>query len=253
MGNVSQQPRGVIMQHRLATIVAFFTSFIMAHQASATALAPGGVVFPAGTTSAASPELVAGVVENDNLIPFVLDPDPNAIGLVDGNVQNRVSRSQNLGDLIFAPRIRDTTNIEGNAPTFAILGFDLFGFGNFATDVDFRTDSQGDKGPNSISRSADGNMLSFTYADPLLIDAFNPPGRQQESLFPSILTNAKDFDTTGRMIVYGRAVDAPIGGGIDPTGDIINVGIANIAVPVPEPASLVLLALGLLATQRRQR
>lgn len=224
----------------LSTIAAMALSV---GQAFAAPLAPGGVIFPTGTTAADPVHGGVQVVQNDNLIPFQLDPTP-AIPLnnVGGMVQNRVTRTQN-GTLNFAPRIRDTFNIDGG--TFVISAFRLRGFGTFDLDVDFRTDGLGDKGFTSVSRSVAGDLLTFRYGDPLFVDSIIPPGRQQESLFPSIVSNAKTFKTTGSMTILGYI--APLGtNAADPFASLMSVTIGGLAVPaVPIPASGLLLLAGL--------
>ncbi|PWR01315.1 hypothetical protein DKT77_17275 [Meridianimarinicoccus roseus] len=213
--------------------------------AAALPLAPGGVIAPAGTTSAARPEL-GGIVINDNLLAFAIDPTPiTPFTNVAGAVQNRVSVSNVTGDLIFGPRIRDTLNIDGG--TFFITSFLIDGWGSFTTDVDFRTDGDGDTGFSSVSRSADGNRLTFRFDTPLQIDAI-APGAQEESLFPAILTDARSFNTNGRMRIIGY-----LGG--DPN-TIFSTEIGGIAVPqVPLPAGLwlSLAAFGALGAMRRRQ
>ena len=148
------------MRIALAFPLTFVAWLGLISSASALPLAPGAVIFPTGTTSAANPDL-AGVNQNDNLIQFRMDPTPGTpFTDVGGNVQNRVTENAS-GNLIFGPRIRDTFNIDGG--TFGILGFRLEGFGTFSTDVDFRTDGLGDKGFTSVSRSNDGNIMTFRY------------------------------------------------------------------------------------------
>lgn len=157
------------------------------------------------------------------------------------NMQNRVVRSDNLEPLIFAPRIRDPFN-NGFASCFEVIAFTLRGFaGATLTDVDFRTDGLGDKRPRSESRSVDGDLLTFRYDDPLINDAFDPPGVQDTSFFPAINTTATRFSLTGSMTIYGRDARA------DPDGPLTSKTIRGIAVPavVPLPASAVLLLAGI--------
>jgi len=237
------------MSDRLSLALTFAlpvtAAFTFAAPAGAAPLAPGGVIFPTGTTVAAEPDL-AGTVINDNVLPFSIDPTPaTPFTSVGGNVQNRVVRSDNTGTMIFGPRIRDTFNIDGG--TFLIEAFRLVGYNGFATDVDFRTDGTGDVGFTSVSRSVDGDTMTFRYGTPLQIDAI-APGVQEESLFPSILTDGPSFTTTGRMTIFGTLRDDP--------DTLYSVSIGNVAVPaIPLPATLWLglAGLGALGLAGRRR
>lgn len=221
--------------------------------ALAAPLGNGDVIFPTGTTFADPVHGGIQIVINDNLLNFRLDPTPaSPLTDVGGAVQNRVTRNSG-GTLNFAPRIRDTFNIDGG--TFAITAFRLQGFGNANLDVDFRTDGAGDKGFTSVSRSVDGDLMTFRYDDPLLIDAI-APGRQEESLFPSIVSDATNFSLTGRMTVFGYLVNTPFGAPPTQASDLISVSFGGLAVPVapvPLPASALLLAGGLFGLRLLKR
>ena len=214
-------------------------------------LAPGGVIFPSGTTFAADPEQ-GGVVQNDNLLNFRMDPTPGTpLTDVGGAVQNRVVESDVTNQLIFSPRIRNTFNIDGGR--FGIVGFRLDGYAGWDTDVDFRLDGSGDKGFGSVSRSVSGDLLNFRYITPLFIDAI-APGLQEESLFPAIKTNATSFAATGTMQIFGQLFSTQNSGPPVPTGDLISVRIDGVMAPVPVPATglLVLSAIGGLVALRRR-
>jgi hypothetical protein len=201
--------------------------------ASAIPLAPGGAVTPVGTTSAAEPNLVASLVESDPLRHFeILDGLGNVI--VEGNLQDRVARSAPLGTLIFEPRLRD---LIGPGVIVGLVDRDYAGF---STDVEYRTDGDGDVGPDEISRSVGtGDALTFEY-DPSVID---PP---EEALFLSVLTNAPDFAAIGTTTIFAR----------DITGALHFVTLEQTNAPVPEPSAVVLGGLGLIglaASRRRAR
>lgn len=223
----------------------------LALPAFAVPLAPGDVIFTTGTSVGADPTL-PGAVLNDNLIGFTIDPTPlTPFSNTGGTVQNRVLRETDSGFLTFAPRIRDTFNLDGG--TLAIIGFRLNGFGMSALDVDFRTDGLGDKGFATVSRSGDGNIMTFRYDDPLFVDSMLPPGRQQESLFPSIRSDATLFDFSGSMTIFAQLTSGDV-----PGGELFTVTIDGLAVPiapVPLPASALLLlgAMGTLGAVRRIR
>lgn len=221
-------------------------ALVLTNAVSAAALAPGGLIFPVGTDFTDPVHGGVSIVINDNLIDFRMDPTPiTPLSDIGGHVQNRVTDSQNTGFLNFAPRIRDTFNIDGG--TFGITSFSIDGFGSFATNVEFRTDGLGDKGFTSVSRSADGNQLTFRYDNPLLIDSI-APGLQEESLFPSIATDAMNYELSGRMTIYGQLFAIDFGTPPRPIGDLISVTISGVAVPsaIPVPAAMWLFGSALL-------
>lgn len=238
---------------RILTTTAFV---VAAHAANAVVLAPGGVAFTTGTTAAADPTLAATVI-NDNLIDFRYNPSP-ATPLTDvgGNVQNRVASGLLTDDIFFAPRIRDTFNIDG--ATFSIIGFSVNGYAGIDLDVDFRTDGLGDKGIFSVSRSADGDLLTVRFEERLFVDAINPPGRQEESLFPSFRTNASGFSNTGTMTIFGEILPlAALDDSASVAANVFSFTVDGIAaptpVPVPAPLLLMSAALGLLGWTGRRK
>ena len=140
-------------------------------------LTPGGNVVLSGTTSAANPNL-AGVVQEDPITPFTNGTE------FSGNLQGRVVLSNLLETMIFAPRVRDFSALVDSG--WGLIGIEIKGFAGWSTDVDYRTDGDGDKGPGSASRSADGNILAFDFsADP--VDDGN------ETYFLSVLTDAPAY------------------------------------------------------------
>ena len=127
-------------------------------------LISGNTIDLLGTTAIMQPEL-AGAVIHDEAIYDSVTPSGNDLFQVGVNIQNRVSRSDTDGNLIFAPRIISSlNNTSGN---FLIDRAVISGFSDFELDVNYRTDGVGDKGPNSASRSFDGNQLSFDFLSPL--------------------------------------------------------------------------------------
>lgn len=205
---------------------------LLASAAQAAILSPGGVEGLSGTTVAATPVL-AGTVQDDPLRPFAIGFG-GGIGLT-GYLQDRVSLSNDLGTLVFSPRIRDTMGVAGTVP-LEILSISLTGYAGYSTDIEYRTDGLGDAGPDSVSRSADGDTLNFRYtASPLL-----PP---DESLFISILTDATEFAPVGTALIVART---------GPTSGPFAVTLHGINVPVPEP-STAFLAIGALAAAFRRR
>lgn len=227
-------------------LLAAFAVMLLSTAATAAPLLPGGVIFPAGDTAITAPN-TTGVVQNDNLIPFSFDI--TAFTNVGGNVQNRVAESNLLNTMIFSPRIRDTFNIATRG--FEIIGFSLDGYAGWSTDVGYRTDGLGDKGPTAVSRSADGDRLTFRYGDPLFISGLFG-GPREESLFPYITTDAPSYALTGSMTLFGINTANP--------EELFSVELTGLAVPssVPEPAAGLLFGTGLagllgMSRQRRKR
>lgn len=198
----------------------------------------GGTSSVTGTTAAADPEL-PGTVENDDILTsFLRIPDPGSPFGVGFDIQNRVIESDTTGTLNFGPRILFGANITvGN---FLIDSLQLYGYGDFETDVAYRTDGLGDRGPTFAERSADGEMLNFGFGFPLVVGNL-VQSIKEESYFLSIKTNATHFENTGRASILGRHIAHP--------GQTFRLDYSGLAVPalapVPLPASVLFLLGGL--------
>ncbi|TWT86296.1 hypothetical protein Mal64_38360 [Pseudobythopirellula maris] len=215
----------------LASIAA--TLLACASSAHAAPIGAGGVAFPVGTTSAANPDF-AGPVQDDPLRGFEIRDNFDNL-LLTGNLQDRVSLSDNVGTLIFAPRLRDLVSVPGG-PAVRITRLQVDGYGDHAIDVEYRTDGSGDVGPGTVVRSFDSNSLRFHYdLDPIL-----PP---DESYFPSVFTDATDFAPIGVATITAEV----IGGGT------YTATIHGVNVPVPEPTGCLLLTAGLTAAATCRR
>lgn len=214
--------------------------------ASAAPLGFGDTVFLPGTTAFAEPDL-AGSVLNDNIIVDTMHVNDTAFGLIGTSVQNRVVRSSTDGTLIFGPRLLTATNITFSP--FLIDRVELYNFGDFDVDVNYRADGPGDRGPTQASRSADGDTLSFDFGFPLV--GGNLSETQENSYFFSLNTEATAYSLDGRMSVFARHLDRP--------GETLRFDFSDIAVPdvapVPLPGSLLMLmsALGLGGAALRRR
>lgn len=159
---------------QLAFLVVVFV--ILAGGVNAVPLAPGGNTTLTGTTVAVNPDL-AGTVQEDPTALF---------GTIEFNAifQGRVTLSDNLGTIIFSPRMKDYFVFDDF--TWVLTGIDVKGFAGWTTDVDYRTDGLGDIGPGSVLRSGDGDVLMFDFTG-------NPVPDGNETLFLSILTNAPAY------------------------------------------------------------
>jgi hypothetical protein len=201
-------------------------ALLVAGNASAVSVTPGMTGDLYGTTVLDNADL-AGEVIRDQLLPFQV---VNNIGtlLVQGYVQDRVVRSDNTGELIFAPRLRDLSSPSGTA---WISGFAMTHYEGFSTDVDYRSDSLGDVGANRVSRDADGGRLFFSYDPSLLL----PP---DEGLFLSVATDAQAYDLSGMFTIYAQN---------DFGADVYSTQLLGVAAPsaVPLPAAAWLFATGL--------
>jgi len=213
------------------------TCLLASNASFAVIVNPGSTVNLSGTTSAASPDL-AGLVIRDQLIPFEIT---NTLGTVilSGNVQDRVVRSNNTGDLIFAPRLRDLIKPNGDA---WIARFSANGYNGYSTDIDYRTDGLGNVGPNDVTRDITGDNLNFRY-DPALIV---PP---DEGLFISVLTDAVAFDLSGTFTILAQN---------DFGADVFRAVLTDVSAPstVPVPAAVWLFGsglIGLLGLSRRKK
>jgi hypothetical protein len=152
---------------------------------AAVVLAPGDCMGLGGTTAAAQPEL-AGVVLQDNLIPFTI-ADAAGNPCFQGVVQDRVVQSDLTGELHFYFYIRDTVP---NLPC-CLVKVARTGFADAPTDVDYRVDGLGTVGPSVACRTPTGDEVDF-YFDPCI-----PSGL--DSYFVFVITSAQNFDQVGTL------------------------------------------------------
>ncbi len=210
---------------------------LSAQVSSAVSITPGTSSLLNGTTFATNPDL-GGTIIRDVLRPFEIADSLGNI-VITGNVQDRVVRSTNTGELIFAPRLRDLNNPNGDAWIYQL---NMMGFEGFTTDVDYRTDGLGNVGPDSVSRNITGDILNFSYGSSIIL----PP---DESYFLSVMSNATEFDLSGSILISASN---------DFGGNSFSTRLRQISAPsaVPLPASVWLFGsglIGLLGISRRKR
>lgn len=176
-----------------AVLLSASSLLVFAPAARAVNVNPGATQALGGTTLAANPDLLGSSVGGDRNHPFVIRDTSNNI-VMQGDIQERVSRSTNLGTLIFQHRLRNLTGPAGARVT----GVDRDGFHGVSTNIDWRSDGLGDVGPDAVTRSSDGDLLSFRH-NPSVIA---PP---DEGYFTFSLTDVPDYDLTGRITIYAQA------------------------------------------------
>lgn len=210
---------------KLIAVVFGAIASVSSVHSTAALLVNGDTIALSGTTTAMQPELAA-LVENDNILYESISPSMNPLFQVGVDVQNRAARSFLTDNIIMMPRIRPVlNNTSGN---FLIDKVVMSGFTDFVLDVDYRTDGLGDRGPNSVTRSVDGDQLSFDFLFPLNVPNLAPNPIEQ-SYFFSILTNTNAYSNTGTMSIFGRHLDYP--------GETFEFFYTGIAVPAPQRVS----------------
>lgn len=215
-----------------------FALVLLVSSAAAVPVVPGGSAFLPGTTLAGTPALDGSVGSN---LSSLLDFDPSPLGLQGYVVASEARNSDSAGTTIISHQFTNPVNI---VPSFLLIdGFSLTGFAGFATDVFFRTDATGDRAPTTVARSADGDVLDFTFGFPLVNGYLIQ--QVQEISFPiEILTDADSFENTGRMTVSGRLLDDTTNP-VEMTLTGLPAPFLTPAAPVPLPTSSVLLLLAL--------
>lgn len=214
--------------------------------ASAVSLPDGAAVSVPATTSAATPELAGGVV-NDNLIAFS-ETFTNSIGTVtfSGNLQNRVAVSDVTGTLIFAPLLRDLA-VDNSDFAFNVDSIELIGYAPTSIEVFARTDSAGTQLVTNATRN-DPDGIDNDNGD--VITLFYEPALTTESTFPNLLTSAVGFNFSGGAVVRGSLTS--LGERIDFAINIDQLAVPT-AIPLPMPALLLLTGLAGIAALRTRR
>jgi hypothetical protein len=141
-------------------------------------------------TDAGFPNL-GGTVISDVLVPFTLKEESEP-ALCTGNLQERVVRSTNTGDLDFYYRIRDT------AGTGSVAKIAASSFAGLPVSVGYRTDGLGTVSPQTATRSAaPGASITFEFGSHPVSCATH-----QESQFILVSTGATNFIAGGKADVF---------------------------------------------------
>lgn len=179
-----------------------------------------------GTTSAARPEL-AGTVLEDDVQPF-------SYGSVSGTVQSRVVREDVAGTLDFYWRIQVDAQALGVVPEFMVRDFGY----DHLTDADFRIDGLGASFPYAAlvfnPAAAPTGVIDFVIGPPVAPGL--PGDANAGSLFVFLHTSATAY---AKSAVY--VVGNPF------TADQAAFNL-TFAPSVPEPATWLMLGLGLVLT-----
>lgn len=141
-------------------------------------------------TDAGFPNL-GGAVIYDELVPFTLRGRDGPV-LCTGNLQERVVRSTNTGELDFYYRVRDTAGVG------AVAAIDSSSFAGLPVSVGFRTDGLGTVSPQAAERSAaPGALITFEFGSHPVSCA-----NHQESQFMLISTGATNFVAGGKADIF---------------------------------------------------
>lgn len=220
------------MFYRLTYILAGASiSFLFGLSAHAAALAPGGFITPLpGSSIALEPQLAGSVVEDEVRIvegTFTTSGNPFKV-----EIQDRVVHSVD-GTYDFYYRITLTTK-----PDIYPLVVSRDGFAGFTTNVGWRTDGLGDVEPSDAFRTADGDIVSFSWG-------FGDVPQGSQTRFFYVDTDA---------IAYAETAT----GRIDLSPSFSENGYATFstfapAVPEPETYVMLLVGLGLLGFVAHRR
>ena len=149
---------------------------------------------------------LSGTTQRDAILPFSQLFASAGSGSQDitvtGEVQDRVVTLADDGTLVFAPRLRNMTSSPPVGNTIALIeSFTLSGYRGVDVEVFYRSDSVGTVAPATVTRSADGDRLTFTFnlnENRTSLDSIQGADFD-DTHFMSIKTDATSFTTDGTM------------------------------------------------------
>jgi hypothetical protein len=163
-------------------MTALATLGVAASSATAVNLPPGGAVGLPGTFTS------GGTIIRDQDIPFEVLASDGTL-LFGGVVQDRVVERAD-GLLIFSKRIKETV-VDTEVGVVNVWVTD---YTDRTTDVDWDPSSPGQKFPPAATRSGDGSLINYDFAN-------NPIFESEESKFFYAETDAEEFTINGSMTI----------------------------------------------------
>jgi hypothetical protein len=228
-------------QNRFIPLALLLLAVFYNGTAYALLIAPGDSAFISGSSLADQPILDGNTLYQNSLSYDLLATPWIFAGHAD--VVNSVIHSTLSDSLVFSLQLLDGQN--PSEDDIWIDSITMNGYAGWDTDVFYRTDTVGDRGPTFASRSADGDMLRFDFSFPLTLN--NLVGGVQEQSYPlEILTDASSFATTGRAWITAHTTETSL------AVSFAGLAVPTVSVPLPATSSLLLPGLLLLVGFRHK-
>lgn len=146
-----------------------------------------------GVGNLTHPEFTGNILQ-DKLIPFEIKDSLGEV-ILTGNYQSRVFRSNSTGKLVFAGRVRDTSNPDGTFGWVTHVRLQGFGFVDVNAEAALDSVSAGSVRASRVWRNPVGDELNYSIGPGLL----NPP---DESTFFFAGTQAESYTEDGRVTIF---------------------------------------------------
>lgn len=226
------------MRRHVVSMSMLIVAFFSGNAAKAVTLSPGASASVSGISSG---DALTVIAESETTVP-AFSPANSTRPLFLTVLQSQVVREAG-GTLDFYYQIFNS--IQGVAVD-PVKTVGVIGFSGVTTDADFRTDMGGFYAPSTVSRSADGSGVTFS-GYPFGVDFVFTPGVGTNALV--IKTNATAFIDTGTMNIDFAGIQTTSEFPVVPASATVStfVPLAGAGAGVPEPASLLLTAIGVLA------